>query len=179
MRSGPWSSKEIKLLQAKAHLGAEDVAEELGRSVRSVQAAAYRYRVSLRTKGCTRGTLLGQPRGSSWRDQRTDLLFVDLGVLERRILTKDTGELCPRCTTRPAKVRSTGLCEQCHWKELTEQRKQQREVTAAKREYRKEQKRAQRRTACEACGLVYSPRKDNEGRKSPRALCPTCREDQS
>jgi len=125
----PWTTTEVALLRDQGHLGAAAVALLLGRSVGQVKDAAYRYRISLRVKGERRGTLLGQPRGSQWRESgelipavmaeiRAGVLAgeIDMADLEARArdLVNDDRPLCPACGERAQAHRSTGLCSVCH-----------------------------------------------------------------
>lgn len=127
----PWTSKELGELRRLAPLGAETAAAVLERSMRSVKMQAHRLRISLRTEGERRGTLLGQPRGVSvladarrarqLKQLREDVLAgrVDVARAERRgraILLGRTD--CPSCSLRPIEVVSTGFCEDCHLEAL-------------------------------------------------------------
>ena len=58
--NGQWTTGEVKFLREHRSLGAPELAKTLGRTVRSVQLAAARNRISLRRPGETRGTLLDQ-----------------------------------------------------------------------------------------------------------------------
>lgn len=118
-----WTTSEIAILRSSGHLGAVAVAAMLGRSVGSVREAARRQRISLRRRGERRGVLLGQPRGVSLRELLPPEVAADRRlaalILERQRVDADA-ELCPRCATRPASVRQTGLCPPCHKRRLAE-----------------------------------------------------------
>ena len=156
-----WTSGEIQRLRNLASLGAGPVAEELGRSIQSVRAAANRHRISLRPEGERRGTVLGQPRGVSLKAARTaeaslqaieDVRaaiangLVDPGDLERAVRRRRRlllGEpLCPGCGRNPIE-RETGLCDDCHWRGMADAHRLG-VASAGQREYERERKRAQR-----------------------------------
>lgn len=145
----PWHSTEVVFLRQNAHLGVGALAGLLGRSVRSVKQAAYRHRISLRPPGERRGTVLGQPRGTSFLDaraagarvQRLRVLreaalagIVDPVALERRVrLLVDGAPLCPGCAMDPIEVETTGLCRACHLDALAEAHRAEMRVHAAQR----------------------------------------------
>lgn len=179
-----WTTKELETLRSAARLGAEAIAVLLGRSKRSVVCKASESGVSLRRPGVRKGLRLGQPRRSNIRELiRDEALRAALsdghtsteltGSLAAEV--SGTTELCPRCTSRPVTHRSTGLCEVCHFRGLAQQHRQRQAADEAKSEYYRERARALRRTKCEVCGDLYSPRLNREGRKSDRKLCPACR----
>jgi hypothetical protein len=119
----PWTTTELRLLRASGELGARAAARLLGRSVWSVKQAAYRSRISLRSRGCRRGSVLGQPRGVSLRaDLREDLLNskATAEAVARRLVLWDEAALCPSCARRRVEVKITGLCGVCHTRRLTE-----------------------------------------------------------
>lgn len=66
----PWTTQELARLRELAGNAPELIAEELGRTLSSVQMAAHRNRISLRRSGERRGLVLGQPRGTSYLDSR-------------------------------------------------------------------------------------------------------------
>lgn len=130
----PWTTAEIRLMREHAHLGAEAVARLLGRSVRSVQGAAARQRISLRRRGVRRGSVLGQPRGVSLRPEVRETLFHRGELVARRLRVEREAELCPCCAQRPQRVRVTGLCLPCHLERLAEaHREAQAEIEAQRR----------------------------------------------
>jgi hypothetical protein len=118
-----WTTGDIAILRTNGHLGAAALASLLGRSEGAVRQAARRHRISLRRRGETRGTLLGQPRGIRLRDLLPEAVAADRElaalVLERQRVD-ETADLCPRCATRPASVKQTGLCPPCHKRRLAE-----------------------------------------------------------
>jgi hypothetical protein len=126
-----WKMSEIAELRRLAPLGAQVVADQLGRSVWSVRKQAYRLRISLRPSGERRGVVLGQPRGTRayppqrlrfLRQLREDILAgrIDVVRMERRIRAITHGaDLCPECAKRPIENERTGLCEDCHLDRLT------------------------------------------------------------
>ena len=122
--SKSWTSRELRLLSDNAGLGANELAELLGRSPDSIRGAAYRSRISLRRPGSRQGSVLGQPRGVSLRgeDIRADILSgkVDPGLLARRMRIDREAALCPSCGKRPIRVDATGLCRVCHLDRLSE-----------------------------------------------------------
>jgi hypothetical protein len=161
----PWTSQEIATVRAHRRLGAETLAEMLGRSVHSVKMAAYRNRISLRREHEHRGSLLGQRRGESWADavrhgitrerleaMRKDALggVIDLGELERRIKAELYGPerpLCPSCGQRNVERVTTGLCEPCHHMHLARQHRESVDRLHARRDLdaaRQEASRARR-----------------------------------
>ena len=116
-KTKPWTTGDLRLLRQYGHLGAVAAAELLGRSPRAVKCAAYRYRISLRRRGCRRGLVLGQPRGCSLaREIREDIVSgrVNAETMARRMALAPDAPLCPCCAHRPAEVRSSGFCLQCH-----------------------------------------------------------------
>lgn len=155
-----WTSSEVQALRDNAHMGADAIALMLGRSVKSVKAAANRLRISLRPQGEQRGHLLGQPRASSWGSRkahgitserleliRKDVLAgnTDMNALEARVLEIALGDrtrpVCPSCGARPQERKSTGLCEVCHLRALAQahrddeaKRDAQRELWRARQE---------------------------------------------
>jgi hypothetical protein len=126
----PWTTAELAQVRKLAAKGAEAIAEELGRPVRSVTEAARRARISLRRSGERRGRVMGEPhklpvdvaRVRMLRGLRDDVLAgkVDLRRIERRVRLLATGMVCPGCGKRPQEVESSGLCEVCHLDNLTE-----------------------------------------------------------
>lgn len=118
-----WTTRDIALLRANAHLGAEELAELLGATPRAVRNLAHRQRISLRRRGETRGILLGQPRDLSLTelvgarlasDRKTAALVLERGEIA------GAAELCPECSARPIRVRKTGLCLPCHKRRLAD-----------------------------------------------------------
>lgn len=110
------------MLKVHANEGARTVAQMLGRSLRSVKAAAHRQRISLRRRGERRGSVLGQPRGVSIQAAiRSDVVDgrVDATALAVRMRIDSEAGLCPSCARRPATVTMTGLCDVCHLDRLT------------------------------------------------------------
>jgi len=118
-----WTTRDIALLRANAHLGAEELARLLGTTPCAVRNLAHRQRISLRRRGERRGILLGQPRDLSLAELVGGKLAADRKtaalVLERSELTA-AGELCPECCARPVRVRKTGLCLPCHKRRLAD-----------------------------------------------------------
>jgi hypothetical protein len=145
-----WTTSEVRILRDNARLGAVAVAALLGRSISSVEMAAYRHRISLRRTGCRRGSVLGQPRGFSLAAaMRTALVdnprLADLTA--RRMTIDRAAELCPHCCLRPIEVVTTGLCAPCHLRSLAEAHREAIEIVRAQRELwasRQELKRARR-----------------------------------
>ncbi len=118
-----WTSLELRDLREHSHLGASEVALLLGRSVVSVQHMAARQRISLRTAGEHRGSVLGQPRGEAVLPAiRGDIVSGRVSaeaIAERMTLMRDAA-LCPVCARRPAEVASSGYCVCCHKRLLSE-----------------------------------------------------------
>jgi len=119
----PWTSRELKELRRLAHLGAEECARRLGRTVSSVKLAAHRHLISLRTSDERRGLLLGQPRSCHVpAEQRKALL--DGGNYDKLLaaytdLMLGRGELCPNCAKRPITTRD-GFCTVCQLERVAE-----------------------------------------------------------
>ena len=117
-----WTRDELEMLRALGHLGADQAAAALGRSLRSVKGAAYYYRISLRPTGSRRGRALGIP---SVRDDETlrqiralvlagewDMAAEELTAMSMAPRT----QLCPACGVRPQRQNVSGLCTACHLK---------------------------------------------------------------
>jgi hypothetical protein len=106
-----------------AHLGAQECARRLGRTVWSVRQAAARNRISLRPIGERGGRLLGQPRRHHLpREQREALLSsrnYDRLLAAYTDLMLGKGELCPACGKRPVSTRD-GFCSVCHARRLAD-----------------------------------------------------------
>lgn len=164
----PWTSTEVAFVRDNADLGAAALSVALGRSVGSVKALANRNRISLRSTGERRGTLLGQPRGVRWGEQgdgsglrlgaiRRDVLNGDVSMtdLEARIREIALGSEkpdCPACGVRPQTRETTGLCEVCHLRALAQAHRDSEAVREAKRELwraRQESSRSKRAKATE------------------------------
>jgi hypothetical protein len=121
-----WTTGEVTLLRRHAPLGAYAVSEILGRTVRAVRCQANRQGISLRTEEEHRGRLLGlkelpdlvgPARAKRLRDIRERALAgeTDPALLDARTTALARGDpLCPRCTSRPAEVETTGFCRECH-----------------------------------------------------------------
>lgn len=118
-----WTTKELLALRESGHLGAAAVARLLGRSVTSVEKMAARQRISLRSDGERRGSVLGQPRGVSIipeiRENVVSGRISDEAIAERMRLHEDAST-CPCCGRRPIEVSSTGFCGVCHKNRLIE-----------------------------------------------------------
>lgn len=155
-----WSSTELAELRKLAPLGEVVVAELLGRSITSVRGQAYRQRISMRRDGERRGLLLGQPRGVSLVaaaarypdlaqirenvfEQRADIERIDRRV---RLLARGA-PLCPACGRRPQEVERTGLCEDCHTRELAHAHAMEADRAEADRHLDRERQRKHRRRA--------------------------------
>lgn len=147
--SREWTSTEVAILRDNAGLGVAALSLILGRSVKSVETAAARHRISLRKPGERRGKILGQPASGRWVDQpadssrlaaiRADVLsgLVSMGDLERRIRERIHGParpLCPSCGQREQEKASTGLCEPCHLRELARAHRDEVDRQAARRD---------------------------------------------
>lgn len=101
IRGRPWTTRELLELRRLAPLGAQAVAELLGRSVWSVVCAAHRHRISLRREGERAGRMLGEPRppaareveevAAALRDLLEDLMAGRVG--RRRDLTRQAAAL--------------------------------------------------------------------------------------
>jgi len=174
MKQRAWTSAELARLKAMAPLGAEEIARRMGRTVRSVRCAAYRYRISLRRTA--RGTVLGQKvhRGSRFPLDRKKALSLDMTAEEERI--RNGGQLCPACGTRLVTMKATGMCESCHYRRLAQRIRERDDAEESRRGYYREKAKAKRRTTCRECGAIYAPRLDSEGRISDREICPDCRD---
>jgi ribosomal protein L37AE/L43A len=165
--SRAWTMAEVEYLRKNGHLGSRVVSAALGRSRRSVVSAATRLRISLRPPGERRGHILGQPRSTSWRDQRTidmtdetltqirHLVLsgeVSMEDLERRARELALGDnarpVCPSCGVRPQDRKSTGLCDPCHLRFLAQAHRESDAQKSAQRELwkaRQESSRAKRK----------------------------------
>ena len=113
-----WTTRDIALLRANAHLGAEKLADLLGATPRAVRNLASRQRISLRKRGETRGILLGQPRDLSLTelvgarlasDRKTAALVLERGEVA------GAAELCPECSARLSGGRGCVVCPSCGW----------------------------------------------------------------
>lgn len=163
LRGRPWTSKEIATLRQVAPGGAEAAALLLGRSVTSVRMAAARHRISLRRPGERRGLVLGQPRDQSWTELRgaADLAAAartvrdailagesDPARLERTarraLLLAAGAPLCPACARNPQERATTGLCDECHLRELARAHREDQSRQAAQRELWRERQRKTR-----------------------------------
>lgn len=139
-----WTTGELKIMRANAHLGAAALAELLERSQRSVEAAASRHRISIRRRGESRGTVLGQPRGESL-DPAVRATLVDGGALvAERMRVNHEAALCPSCAKREIAVRVSGLCKPCHLRRLRDihldrlaERTAQRELWTARQQLKR------------------------------------------
>jgi len=140
----PWTTAELKILRTHARLGADEVAERLGRGRRSVEAAASRFGVSLRRRGERRGSVLGQPRGVSLRRDLRDGLLQHGDLIAKRLQLDADAELCPACGLRPARVLRTGFCRTCHLQRLAELQREARAEHEAQRELWVERQRRHR-----------------------------------
>jgi hypothetical protein len=164
----PWTSTEVGFVRDNASLGAAALALMLGRTVASVKALANRNRISLRSSGERRGTILGQPRGVRWLEQgdgsaqrlaaiRSDVLdgevsMTDLEARVREIALGSDKPNCPACNVRPQQRETTGLCEVCHLRALAQAHRDSEAVREAKRELwraRQESSRSKRAKADE------------------------------
>ena len=118
-----WTTRDIALLRANAHLGAAELAGLLETTPRAVRNLASRHGISLRRRGERRGILLGQPRELRLAELVGEDLAADRKaaalVLERCRLT-EAAELCPECGRRPVRVRKAGLCLPCHRRRLAD-----------------------------------------------------------
>lgn len=166
----PWTSSELNRLRELAGMDVDLIAEELGRSAASVRMAAHRNRISLRQPHSTNGLLLGQPRGVSWlgdrheaatlralRQLRADVLAgkVDPAQPERAVrrawAVARGAPPCPACTRNPQENARTGLCTDCHLKELARaHREGAYDQSEARREHNREKQRSKRRRSREA-----------------------------
>lgn len=109
------------MLRENAHLGAQVIAEMIGRSPTAIESQASRLRISLRRPGSRRGLVLGQPRGVRLSGAlREDLVSgtVDAALIAERMRIDAEAILCPSCGRRPQRVIRTGLCRPCHLAEL-------------------------------------------------------------
>jgi hypothetical protein len=116
---------EIAILRSERKQGAKKVALLLDRSVKSVQCAAERQRISLRRPGVRRGRILGQTPGLSIRSLLGDAAAESLRddparseLLAARMKIDRDAPLCPQCAARPQRVTRTGLCLRCHLLDL-------------------------------------------------------------
>ena len=164
LRGRPWTTRELAELRQLARLGAEAVADRLGRTVRSVRNQAHRQRISLRREGSRGGLVLGQPRGVSLRAARADRAearalaearervlrgeldpaLLDLEV--RRAARIARGDpLCPACSRAPQET-VHGLCRDCHLRELARAYRERGPDRAleARREWDRERQRVKR-----------------------------------
>lgn len=133
LESRPWTSADIDFMRRNNSQGALWIALQLGRTVRSVKAAANRNRISLRRSGERRGLLLGQRRDESLADLRQvglndpqairDAVVdgrLDLADVERQIQALTAGDvppICPACGVRNVD-RAVGWCSPCYARQL-------------------------------------------------------------
>jgi len=113
-----WTTTEVERLRENRELGAEAVAELLGRSIWSVKGAAYRQGISLRRPGDSRGHVLGQPRTMSLARDLHRAMAAAPGLYAERLRVLRDASLCPECARRPIQVERSGLCRPCHGKHL-------------------------------------------------------------
>jgi len=156
----PWTTREIDKLRRLAPLGAAEISGMMGRTERSVRQMAHRMRISLRMPGQRRGLLLGQPRGVSFVEavvRHPDLEGIreavfagdaDIERMDRRVqLTANGAPLCPSCARRPQEIERTGLCEDCHTRELAHAHAMESDRAEADRHLDRERQRKHRRKA--------------------------------
>jgi hypothetical protein len=133
-------------------LGAEAVAELLGRTVESVRGQAKRQRISLRRNGEWRGRLMdspAEPNGQAplFTRLRADARVgrADLRRVARRaeLLARGT-DLCPHCAFRPIEVDWLGTCSDCRYRQLARAHAMEPAAIAAKREWDRERQRKHR-----------------------------------
>lgn len=109
-------------MRENAHLGAAEVARLLRRPVPAVKFQAHKQRISLRTHGCRRGSVLGQPRGVKLAPAlRQDLVdgTVNAQLLAERMKIDAEAALCPCCGRRSVRNANAGSCLVCHLQNLT------------------------------------------------------------
>jgi hypothetical protein len=142
-----WTTGDLGVLRANAHLGAERLARLLGCTPCAVRMTAHRHRISLRRPGVRCGLVLGQPRGVSLSGViRDDLVSgrVDPELIAERMRIDAEAELCPFCGRRPVRVRATGLCLVCHKGLLTERHREVVDEHVAHRDYNRAKQAAKR-----------------------------------
>ena len=90
-----WTPAEVSYLTAHANEGAQAVADALGRSVRSVECAASRYRVSLRRRWmcprCSRVTYVPLSAQTGWCRTCTIEESRDVAVMKYREVMREIG----------------------------------------------------------------------------------------
>lgn len=96
-----WTVGEEHALTVLAPLGANQIAELLGRTPRAVRHKASRMGVSVKKDRETFGTVLAQ------------------SVIDY-VRRRDPEMLCPWCGERLVSIKSTGLCGVCHYQKLKE-----------------------------------------------------------
>jgi hypothetical protein len=153
-----WTTGDLAVLRANAHLGAEKLARLLACTPRAVRMTAHRHRISLRRPGVRCGLVLGQPRGVSLSGEiRDDLVSgrVDPELIAERMRIDAEAELCPFCGHRPVRVHATGLCAVCHKRVLTERHREAVDEITAHRDYNRAKQSAKRtRDRAEAKGAT-------------------------
>lgn len=94
----PWTSKEIAYLEEHACDGAEAIAEELGRSVSSVEVQASRYGLSLRRRWmcpkCGAQTFSPLSKRTGWcrnctKEKRAEELAEQVRDMEEEVRRED------------------------------------------------------------------------------------------
>jgi hypothetical protein len=133
----PWTTTELTTLQTHAHLGAHHLAALLNRSLWSIRCAAADHRISLRPPGEHRGSILGQPRGTTIdptiRERITAHPALAM-VIDAEARAALTGQqtLCPNCATWPV-APGRDCCRPCWINGLTEAHRHQLAIELAQR----------------------------------------------
>jgi hypothetical protein len=139
----PWRSGELATLRRLAPMGASFIAEELGRTERSVRLMAARMRISLRRQGERRGRVLGHvlaigagdPTIARIRAAQLDDPRYDASRVERVVELSLAGEeLCPSCAAGPIEVPKFGVCRNCYVRELAAAHRRELDHILAQRE---------------------------------------------
>ena len=162
MLGRPWNSREVQTLRDRAHLGAVDLAKELGRSRRAVESAAARHRISLRTPGNRAGIVLGQPRGVSLRGASHRAALVDdprlATAIAQRVQLAREAEVCPSCGVNVVTVKRTGWCRSCHLRaQAIAQEEIRAELAAVRERWTARQQLHRERLECERLGVEIPP----------------------
>jgi len=151
MTRRPWTMNEVKVLRLFASLGAAAVGDLLERPASSVAAKAQELRLSVEVTGDDIDLSGESTRLLSWVRESTKL------------------NLCPVCSRRLARMKSTGLCRVCHLDGLLAAREEQLEVQARERRLAAARKQKQRQRVCAHCGAEFYPRETSDA-----VLCSGC-----
>lgn len=146
-----WSTREVTVLRRYGTAGAAQIASLLDRTPAAVRAKARELRIDV--------------------TERAEALEVgaDAEFILRLIARSTTASLCPRCSTRLACIKTTGLCRVCHLDAVIEHREVQLLELVRERRLATLRQQKARMRICERCTADFYPR-----RSSPAACCERC-----